>query len=81
MDFKIGDQIWWFQAKERLSMYQLSKISPDTITLVHDVVTDIVEDLLVCWHGTHNPKEIWGKSRKEAWDRLKNELEKWGSLD
>lgn len=79
--FKIGDEIWWFQAKERMSMYQLSRILPDTIELVHDVITDIKDDTLICWHGTHHPDSIWGKSRKEAWARLKTNIEKWGPVE
>lgn len=82
MKFKKGDEIWWFQCKSRNNDYYMrSNLPPDTLELVHDVITDIQGDTLICWHGSHNVAEIWGKSRFEAWNRLKNEIEKWGALD
>ena len=82
LNFKVSDEIWWFQCKNRITDgYGSRNIMPETIELVHDVVTDIREDILICWHGTHKREEIWGKSRFEAWERLKNEIEKWGALD
>ncbi len=82
-ELKIGDEIWWFQCKSRTSdfYYMRSSIPPDTLELVHDVVTDIKDNTIICWHGTHKPEEIWGKTRQEAWSRLKNEIEKWGAID
>ena len=82
MTFKKGDEIWWFQSKKRADNYLMCfHITPDTIELVHDVVTDIQDNILICWHGSHNVAEVWGKSRQEAWNRLKNELTKWGELE
>ena len=83
--FKIGDEIWWFKlrtnASSGFSMGYSTSLPPDAIELVHDVITDIKEDALICWHGTHYEKDVWGKSRKEAWARLKNEIAKWGVLE
>ena len=82
MKFSVGDEIWWFQSKSRISeLYMRSNIAPDTIELVHDVITDIQDKTLICWHGSHLASEVWGKTRQEAWDRLKREIEKWGSVE
>lgn len=84
MDFKVGDEAWWFKVKTKsvgFGMGYHSHLTPDELELVHDVVTDIQDDVLICWHGSHSPKDIWGKTRKEAWARLKSSIEKWGPLE
>jgi hypothetical protein len=81
-DYKIGDQVWWFQTRAPMVSFASNySLRPDSLELVHDVITDIQDGRLICWHGTHCPLEVWGKSRKEAWNRLKSKLEKWGQLD
>lgn len=83
--FKVGDEVWWFKVRANgnsaYGMGYCNNIDPDTIELVHDVVTDIQDESLICWHGTHRAKEIWGKTRQEAWSRLKKEIEKWGAVE
>lgn len=83
--FKVGDEVWWFKVRSSGSsafgMGYTNHIDPDTIELVHDVITDIQDETFICWHGTHRAKDIWGKSRKEAWSRLKKEIEKWGAVE
>jgi hypothetical protein len=85
MDFKVGDEIWWFKirtnASSGFSLGYSNHLTPDQIELVHDVVTDVQDGTLICWHGSHSPKDIWGKSRQEAWARLKTETEKWGPVE
>lgn len=76
-NFEIGDQVWWFRGNQMGSR----KIILGTVELVHDVITDIQDGLLMCWHSTLLPQNIWGKTRQEAWDRLKQDIEKWGPLD
>lgn len=81
--FKVGDEVWWFKIKNKNNpgMGYCSFLSPDEIELVHDVVTDIQDNTLICWHGSHNYMDIWGKSRKAAWARLKTNIEKWGPVE
>ena len=85
LTFKIGDEIWWFKVRSKnhssFGLGYNSQLSPDEIELVHDVITDIQDDTLICWHGSHHPRDVWGKSRSEAWSRLKKEIEKWGSVE
>lgn len=85
INFKVGDEVWWFKVRatdySSFSMGYSNIIPPDSLELVHDVITDIKDETLICWHGTHYPKEIWGKTRKEAWSRLKKEIGRWGELE
>lgn len=84
MEFKIGDEVWWFKLKssvESMAYSFSSAIRPGDIELVHDQVKEIKDDLLQCWHCCKRKEEIWGKSRFEAWENLKKEIEKWGALD
>ncbi len=85
MDFKVGDEIWWFKVRawgsSAFGMGYTNTIDPGAIELVHDVITDIEGETLICWHGTHRAKEVWGKTRKDAWARLKTEIEKWGAVE
>lgn len=56
-------------------------LRPGEIELVHDTIKEIKDGWLICWHAQKQPQDIWGKTRKEAWERLKADLEKWGSLE
>lgn len=77
-EFKVGDEVWWFQRNdERIGSY----LWPGTIDLIHDYIKEIKDKEIICWHGRLSANQIWGKSRFEAWTRLKDELEKWGKLD
>lgn len=78
LDFKVGDEVWWFQGS--LETYT-GHIAPDELDLIHDVVKNIKNGRIYCFHGSHDPKAIWGKSRKEAWKRLKSRVEEWGELE
>lgn len=80
LNYEIGDEVWWFKINDTQGvMYHLA-LAPGQIELVHDTIKEFKEGRLVCWHTTKSPSEVWGKTRQEAWDRLKSELEKWGSL-
>lgn len=85
MDFKVGDEVWWFTLKKHTDpshLYGMSTtVSPGDIELVHDQIKEIKDDYLQCWHCCKKKSEIWGKTRFEAWSKLKDELEKWGALD
>jgi hypothetical protein len=79
--FKVGDTVWWFQVRNSRELFTYNRLLlPDSIELVHDEVTCIADGMLICWHGTHDPLDIWGKTRQQAWDRLKSSIEKWGDL-
>ena len=90
MEFKVGDEVWWFQSKtNQLTYFDKKKIIPGSIELVHDIITAIElktpkngldDDLLICWCNTHKAGDIWGRTRQEAWDKLKKEIEMWGKL-
>lgn len=84
MDFKVGDEIWWFKTKTKTEglTYGFSlNIPTGGIELVHDQIKEIQGDMLQCWHCCRTKDEVWGKTRFEAWNKLKDELEKWGALD
>lgn len=79
MDFKVGDEIWWF--RDAFSQSCAAMIYPGDIELVHDTIKEIKAHNLIFWHCTLQANHVWGKTRKEAWARLKSDIEKWGSLD
>lgn len=82
MTFKPGDEVWWFQTEIPVNNFYMKKmLKPDSIKLVHDIVKKITGDILICEFSSHFVEDIWGKSRLDAWTRLKKELEKWGKLD
>lgn len=78
-DYKVGDEIWWFKYDSH-ELYT-TNLMPGKIELVHDVIKEIKDGHLYCWHSSKKPHEVWGKSRKEAWAKLKSHIEKWGSLE
>lgn len=80
-DFKIGDEIWWFQATNSNKFCHTNKITADGIELVHDIVHQIRNNLLFSYFGIYEPQYIWGKTREEAWLRLKSNIENWGKFD
>ena len=87
MDFKVGDEVWWFKVNTPNPSsygYHLN-LSPGEIELVHDQIKEIKEDdenvLLVCWHCHKRSNDVWGKTRQEAWNKLKENMEQWGALD
>jgi len=78
--FKKGDEMWWFVVNYRDSASK--NLLPDSIDLVHDLVTEDSSGPFIKGDFGFKPHEsIWGKSRQEAWDRLKAHIEKWGKLD
>ncbi len=84
LEFQVGDEVWWFKTKTKMEglTYGFSlNIPVNAIELVHDQIKEIDGDTLTCWHSTKRIEDIWGKTRFEAWSRLKEELEKWGALD
>ena len=74
MVFKVGDEVWWFKVGRQCSYVYTRDLVPDSIELVHDIITCIDGDSLVCWHSTKDRADIWGKTRQEAWDRLKHSI-------
>jgi hypothetical protein len=80
-DYKVGDEVWWFKVKFENYLEYLVNIKVDNIQLVHDIVTKVSDDEITCFHVRLNPSNIWGKSRQEAWNKLKETLEVWGKLE
>ncbi len=78
MEFNVGDEVWWFRC---LGNGHSKGIHPGSMELVHDVIKSIDEGRLYCWHSVHKSENIWGKSRQEAWENLKHDLEKWGKFN
>lgn len=82
--YKIGDEIWWFQVNQKdhgLSYGYQKALNPGEIDLIHDQIREIDKDgILICWHCAKRPDEVWGKTRQEAWDKLKGFLSTWGEL-
>lgn len=83
--YKVGDEIWWFQinqGKDNGLNYGYHKaLNPGELDLIHDQVREISDNVLICWHCAKRKDEVWGKTRQEAWDRLKSEISKWGELE
>jgi hypothetical protein len=80
-DYKIGDEVWWFKASA-IGNHTAWGLVPGKVELVHDVITQIIDDdTIVCHFGIHKKNDIWGKTRPEAFSRLKEDLEKWGKLE
>ena len=87
-DYKIGDEFWWFQINlpsdiNKLCARSLS-ISAGDIELVHDVVkTNLHEtdDFIEGFFGLRHIDDIWGKTREEAFQKLKEHFEKWGKFN
>jgi hypothetical protein len=85
MEFKIGEEIWWFRidsnGNELRSPY--FAVGLNNIELVHDIVKkdSSANDEQVCGFYTIIYKTyICGKTRQEAFNSLKQYLEKWGPL-
>lgn len=87
LDFKVGDEVWRFQSSQSRDSYRCEKyrfirnLCPGQIELVHDIVLSIEDDLLICQYETYGRNEVWGKSREEAFAKLKENLEQWGKLE
>lgn len=82
LNYFIGDDIYWFKiSSEGYSQLYTNSILPGHIELVHDSIKEIKDGNLCCWHTTKRPHEIWGKSREEAWETLKQQLQQWGALE
>lgn len=83
--FKVGDEIWWFQINQKdhgLSYGFHKALLPGELDLIHDQIREIDKDgILICWHCAKKTHEVWGKTRQEAWDKLKDFLSKWGELE
>lgn len=82
--YKIGDEIWWFQINQKdngLNYGYHKALIPGEIDLIHDQIREISDDVLVCWHCAKRKNEVWGRTRQEAWDKLKSEISKWGELE
>lgn len=77
-DFKIGETVWWFNSINTLYSHG---IKPCDIDLVHDIIKEIKNNELICFHKNIPLEMVWGKTRKEAWNRLKQHIEKWGNVD
>ncbi|HEV7424654.1 MAG TPA: hypothetical protein VGO21_05740, partial [Candidatus Paceibacterota bacterium] len=56
---------------------------PDSIELVHDIIKDKpTDDGFICGFYTRvQASNVWGRTREEAFKRLKDALEKWGSFE
>lgn len=78
--FKKGDEVWWFVVKHQHNVS--NNLWPDSLDLVHDIVEEDSDGPYVkCSFGFRPDESIWGKSRQEAWDRLKTHVEQWGKLE
>lgn len=76
-DFKIGDEIWWFKSHDIVSRLCRSKV-----WLVNDIITKINDSYVETFHTrVVDANEIWGRTRQEAWNNLKSEIEQWGKLE
>ena len=69
--FKPGSEVWWFQITEKGLHGQ--KVPRDCLELVHDVVTKVENGIIYCLYGPLLEKNILGKTRDEAWNRLKKD--------
>lgn len=78
-DLKVGDEIWYFQTKEGNSFNRAVK--PGEIQLVSDIIVEIVEDYFIFFHGHLRKDKVWGKTRMDAWCRLKEDIGQWGSIE
>lgn len=79
-DYKIGDEIWWFI--NELGGPPNCDMNPEKMHLVHDEIREITGNFVSCWHKKNlQIDHIAGKSRKEAWETLKSNIEKWGKLE
>lgn len=75
-DFEPGDKIWWFKSN---CMYGCC--IPINIELIHDTVKEVKNGVIYCEHSIRYPREVWGKSRREAWKNLKDRIEKGGIVE
>lgn len=67
--------------KSGCDLHYKKSIKPKELDLIHDQIREINNDgVLICWHCAKTPDEIWGRTRQEAFERLKIELNKWGEL-
>ena len=81
LNYEVNDEVWWFKIGPQAGCMYSFTLKPGDIELVHDTIKEIKDGWLICWHSQKKPSDVWGKTREEAWQTLKAQIEKWGVLE